>query len=465
MNTINFNNNISEIFKSIELKEFSKAKRLISNLGDNINLEIKYNLEGLIYLRTDDYKSSIATFKKAIDINPKYLSAYVNLALAYEKLNDITNAEKYLYLALELNLQSDAIHNSLGHILFKQNKIKESIIHFEKAVNLNAGNYKAYFNLGNAFDAMGDYQKSIKFFKKTIEINKNLPDVHFHLAESFKKNNNCEEALSNYKISLKEKLTWLRREKINAKILECFLILKKKKEYLNAVIQLTKENTNNRRIAATTTYIAHQFNVKNDYPFCKNPLDFIYKGTLMKYFENYNNFLELIYDEITNQNFQWEPSSKTTRKGFGTVGNLSEKKLPFMSQLEKYILEELSKFYNIHKNKKDTFISNWPNQFQFISWSNRLKKEGYNITHIHPGGWVSGVFYLKIPKNKKNDEAGIEFSLHGDNYYIVNNNIPTKTLHPEVGEIVLFPSSLFHRTIPFESDEERVCIAFDLCKI
>jgi hypothetical protein len=31
-----------------------------------------------------------------------------------------------------------------------------------------------------------------------------------------------------------------------------------------------------------------------------------------------------------------------------------------------------------------------------------------------------------------------------------------------VGDIVLFPSSLFHRTIPFNSNEERICIAFDL---
>jgi hypothetical protein len=31
-----------------------------------------------------------------------------------------------------------------------------------------------------------------------------------------------------------------------------------------------------------------------------------------------------------------------------------------------------------------------------------------------------------------------------------------------VGDIVFFPSSLFHRTIPFESDEERICIAFDV---
>jgi len=31
-----------------------------------------------------------------------------------------------------------------------------------------------------------------------------------------------------------------------------------------------------------------------------------------------------------------------------------------------------------------------------------------------------------------------------------------------VGDIVLFPSSLFHRTIPFNAKEERICVAFDL---
>ena len=32
----------------------------------------------------------------------------------------------------------------------------------------------------------------------------------------------------------------------------------------------------------------------------------------------------------------------------------------------------------------------------------------------------------------------------------------------EEGDILLFPSSLFHRTIPFETDEDRICIAFDI---
>ena len=35
---------------------------------------------------------------------------------------------------------------------------------------------------------------------------------------------------------------------------------------------------------------------------------------------------------------------------------------------------------------------------------------------------------------------------------------------PKMGDIILFPSSLFHRTIPFNMDAERCVIAFDLIR-
>ena len=63
------------------------------------------------------------------------------------------------------------------------------------------------------------------------------------------------------------------------------------------------------------------------------------------------------------------------------------------------------------------------------------------------------------------NEAGIEFSTHGGDFEIKKNNIPKKILTPQVGDLVMSPSSLYHKTIPFESDEERVCIAFDIIKI
>ncbi len=198
----------------------------------------------------------------------------------------------------------------------------------------------------------------------------------------------------------------------------------------------------------------HYYIIKSDKEFL------FYTGILSpKRNENYtwlsidiiNENKEIIF-KADGKNFKWEPSGKTTVKGFGTVGNLSDKKLPNLILLEKAINKELNSYFLNFKKKQIKFIQNWPKNFKIVSWSNRLKKEGHNIPHIHPSGWVSGVCYLKVPKKIKNDEAGIEFSLHGDDYKIINNNVPKKSIQPEIGDIVLFPSSLFHRTNPFSSD-------------
>ena len=61
-----------------------------------------------------------------------------------------------------------------------------------------------------------------------------------------------------------------------------------------------------------------------------------------------------------------------------------------------------------------------------------------------------------------NDEGAIEFSLYGHGLPVVDENYPRLRHNPKKGDIVLFPSSLFHRTIPFTNDMERCVIAFDL---
>ena len=92
-----------------------------------------------------------------------------------------------------------------------------------------------------------------------------------------------------------------------------------------------------------------------------------------------------------------------------------------------------------------------------------MQSGGHLSSHIHEDGWISGAVYLSIPKNiNHQDEGGIELSTDGDEYPRMHDDFPKKVLLPEAGDVIFFPSSVFHRTIPFNSDEERICIAFDL---
>ncbi len=89
--------------------------------------------------------------------------------------------------------------------------------------------------------------------------------------------------------------------------------------------------------------------------------------------------------------------------------------------------------------------------------------QGGNLNgHMHKEGWLSGAIYIDLPDKNKKNEGDIEFSLHGANYPHDGKSYTTEILEINKGDIVFFPSSLFHSTIPFHSDYQRITLAFDI---
>jgi len=89
-----------------------------------------------------------------------------------------------------------------------------------------------------------------------------------------------------------------------------------------------------------------------------------------------------------------------------------------------------------------------------------MDNNGFLKPHIHEKGWISGTLYLKLPK-KIDNQGKIQFGIHGYDYPKLHEDFPTKAVDLTEGDIIMFPSSLFHETIPFHG-EKRICIAFDI---
>jgi uncharacterized protein (TIGR02466 family) len=91
--------------------------------------------------------------------------------------------------------------------------------------------------------------------------------------------------------------------------------------------------------------------------------------------------------------------------------------------------------------------------------------QGHQVPHIHPGAVISGVYYVKVPSvvaKPDRDHAGwIEFG-RPDPRHDCRVEPEVRRLQPREGRMVLFPSYLYHRTIPFATDEQRISIAFDV---
>ena len=451
-------NTIEKISTLIQKNELDLAEDLTKKFYNQYkDLDVPYNLMGIISQKKNKFDESVKYFKKAIRKNANFLSAHINLGIAFQILEKNNEAIKSFKNAIIINENLYEINNNIGKLYLRINNPKKAIKYINRSLELNPNYVDAFFALGKAYEQLKDIRKAINNYKESIKLKNDYHESYFELGEIYRNKKNFKMALKYFKNS--------NNLKTNIRILECYLGLNLKKKYELEIKKIIKISSTDRRIASASSYISQQFKIKDKYPFCPNPLDFIYKTNISNYFKNFNIFIESLLKEISVQSFVWEPSKKTTINGYSTLGNLSDKNLENISKLNEIIQKEMNNYYKSNKDKKVLFIKEWPKKIKINSWSNRLKREGYNIAHIHPSGWISGVFYLQMPFKIRNNEAGIEFSLHGDNFIKKNKNIPKVQIQPEIGDMILFPSSLFHKTIPFNSNTERVCIAFDIYRL
>jgi Flp pilus assembly protein TadD len=95
------------------------------------------------------------------------------------------------------------------------------------------------------------------------------------------------------------------------------------------------------------------------------------------------------------------------------------------------------------------------------AWSVRLNRQGYHTDHVHPQGWLSSAFYVRTPQGEGR-EGWIKFGQPGTP--TAPPLEPEHFIRPEPGMLVLFPSYMWHGTVPFVSDETRLTCAFDVVR-
>ncbi len=105
------------------------------------------------------------------------------------------------------------------------------------------------------------------------------------------------------------------------------------------------------------------------------------------------------------------------------------------------------------------------------AWSVRLNSGGHHADHVHPKGWLSSACYIALPPSIG---AGTEDAGTADNNragWLRFGRPPFRTepplaadyfVKPKPGLLVLFPAYMWHGVEPFENDQPRLTVAFDV---
>ena len=102
--------------------------------------------------------------------------------------------------------------------------------------------------------------------------------------------------------------------------------------------------------------------------------------------------------------------------------------------------------------------------YKMTGWGVVLGTQGHQEAHIHDSGLISGVYYVALPPGtgeSEDERSGwLEFGRCND-IHKLERPPRLHPVRPAEGLLVLFPSFFWHGTVPFESVEPRISIAFD----
>ena len=372
--------------------------------------------------------------------------------------NILNDKQKALEDIIKKNPQDNLSKFELAKIFFTINKVNKSKKITEELLilepeNLNFLKFGAMLN-----EFLKEYNEAILKHKLILKINPNEIDSYINISKMHNFLKNYDEIINYSKQGLK----------IDGKNIIIFnnliagLLYKKNfEEAFEYIKKLEKYENSYHIIASMGSYIKEQLQDDYQFKFINNPIEYLTEYNLdnnNRIIENLINFIEKIPNKV------WEPKNKSTRKGYQTKTDLfsNYKNEEIIQTIAQIIKLNLKKYLMKYKDSNDHFISKFPKSVSLKGWSVTLEKSGYQTSHNHPNGWISGVFYLKIPSKLLKNEGKIEFSLHGYDMPIINREISKKLIEPKEGKIILFPSTLYHKTIPFSSDDKRISLAFDV---
>lgn len=152
--------------------------------------------EGYEYHENGDFDKAVATYQKALEIDPESSLVNYEIALSYFNKGDLENTIKYSDIVLAQNedylLQA---YMTKGSALDMQGKADEAIQLFKEAIERTEAHYLLYYNLGLTYYNIHDLENAEENIINAIENNSNHPSSHLILAHIHQQKKNTVQTL------------------------------------------------------------------------------------------------------------------------------------------------------------------------------------------------------------------------------------------------------------------------------
>jgi tetratricopeptide (TPR) repeat protein len=401
-----------------------------------------------------------ASYTQAIALKPNFAEAHYNLGITLQELGRLGEAESSYTQAIALKPDYAEAHSNLGITLQELGRLDEAEASYTQAIALKPNFAEAHYNLGIMLQELGRLGEAESSYTQVIALKPDYAEAHSNLGITLQELGRLDEA----EVSYTQAIT-LKPENIKAhsRLLMCLFQQDKKSVFFDELDYLINQDKANAIIGSLACRSALKYGLEKPNSFCTKPLNYVLHNDLNTRYDFEKIFVEKA-KSILNKNQISNRRQTLLVNGNQTSGNIFDIKNDDTNEIQNIIRFEVEKYQTKFKESEEGLIKKMPAEYSLHGWLISMKSGGNLKPHIHTEGWLSGSIYINVPRKLKVDSGNLVVALGKDNDTTDKRINEKKTINVVTGSMVLFPASLMHYTIPFESEEERIVLAFDVKK-
>ena len=162
-----------------------------------------YYKSGIQFKNNNQFAEALGAFNKAVSLNKKFDSAYVEIGNIYNKGGSLDNSIINYKKALVINPKFTDALIGLGKIYrdARQN-FDSAIIFYHAAAKLDSTNKETFYALAWTYNAKKEYEKAIPFAVKSLEIDNTYKPSYGELGHAYRNTKKYTEAIEQFKKNL-----------------------------------------------------------------------------------------------------------------------------------------------------------------------------------------------------------------------------------------------------------------------
>ena len=117
-------------------------------------------------LETEDPVGACRAYGEALELDPDYVDAYVNLGRLALEAGDVRDAARLFHDALERNPSDPIVHFNLALALEDTSGPGPACAHYERALEFDPGFADAHFNLAGLYEELGRGADALRHYRE-----------------------------------------------------------------------------------------------------------------------------------------------------------------------------------------------------------------------------------------------------------------------------------------------------------